>query len=270
MAQYKLYTGGPYKQNNGSAITATSTDITVGAAKNVKDSEILNRSENSTQEHGVPNVNGGVAGVGPADLTAGAEQISSVSESTEGLAQLNFTGNHGLSAGSLLVLVDETFGAGAYRVVRTTSGTGLVVNKAYNATIGALVDLLYYTLKGSLGVNTVENFIMKKNDATVHGQANSTLSSGAADYGRDKVHKTNAVRTTRTATAIRNNKWNVVEGQFTTAPTTANDFSGMDTDGSDVPDNEAKAIGGNREVGGGFTIKHGGPPQTKDYEHKTE
>src|SRR5690606_25276161 len=97
MSQYKLYTGGPYTQNNGTAITATSTDINGGAAKGISDNSLMSRAEwNNGPEF--PQLVGGVDGVVAADLTAG-ETISSFSESSEGLVQCVFANAHNLIEG---------------------------------------------------------------------------------------------------------------------------------------------------------------------------
>lgn len=267
MSNYTLYTGGPYKQNNGSAITASSTVINNGSAKNVSGSDNLVRSEWFSDKF--PGLVGGVDGVSPADIQTVGVTIDSVTQSS-GLCLLTYASAHGLVAGDIVVMGDTTFPRLVYRIIRVPSATTVVINEAYTSTLGALADITSYKIVGSFAIDTFGNYIMKLNDATVHGQAETLLRSGAADYGRSKVHKTNAVRTEKVATAIRNNTYNVVTGEFSSAPSTSNDFASMDVDGSNVPDDEAKATSPKREVGGEFTVRDGSAnPVTKEYQAKT-
>jgi hypothetical protein len=269
MAQYKLYTGGPYKQNNGTAITSTSTDITVGAAKLVKDSDILNRTENSTQEQGVPTVKGGVDGVFPGDVQNGVV-VDSFTASSEGLLQCVYGSAHGLVVGDMVIFTDVQFPKQAYRVVRVVSGTELVINELPTSDLTVLNTISTFKLEGTFSTQGAENFVMQKNDAQVHGIVASVALAGASDFGRSKMHKTNAVRTRKVATAIREGKYDFVSGEFDSGyPTEANDFGGMDTDGSNVPDDESKSAAGKREVGGELTFKSGGTPTTSEYPAKT-
>ncbi len=270
MAQYKLYTGGPYKQNNGSAITSTSTDITVGAAKSVRDSLNLNRTENSTQEASVPNVVVGVDGTASADVET-ITTIDSFAVTSDGLVQCVFGSAHSLIVGDVIRIDDTTLPKDAYRVIRVVDSVNVVINELSSSDIESLTSIAATKQKGVVGEQGVENFIMQKNDATVHGQTSSApLTSGSSDYGRSKVHKTNAVRTRKVATAIRQGKYDFVSGEFDAGyPAEANDFASMDTDASDVPDDESKSATGKREVGGEMTYRVGATPTTAEYDAKT-
>jgi hypothetical protein len=103
MSQYKLYTSGPYKQNNGSAITRTSTDVDLGTAKQVRDSENLNRVDNAS---GGQDPSGVIAG---ADVTGNtyegsAETCSSASASYNGFLVITTAASSAYVVGQSLKL----------------------------------------------------------------------------------------------------------------------------------------------------------------------
>lgn len=273
MAQYRLYTGGPYKQNNGSAITSSSTDINVGAAKYTKDGDILNRTENSTQEQGVPGVVGGVDGVASGDWDSmGTVNVDSIAEGVNGMSLIDASTSHGLVVGQLVRIDDQDlFPNQVYRVLSVPTADQILVNAVFDAEMASITELVMFKSSGDIANMDAGNYAMRKVVGTVHGETSlAPLTSGSSDYGRSKVHKTNAVRTRKVATAIREGRYDFVSGDFDAGyPTEANDFTGMDTDGSNVPDDETKSTTGKREVGGELTFKSGGAPTTTEYPAKT-
>lgn len=277
MAGYTLYTGGPYKQINGSAITASSTVIDKGTAKNVPDSENLTRSDWRAGNAETPTVVGGVDGVGCPHVSS-TLTIDTIDQSnaTEDLVQLTFSGNHGLVVGDIIMMsASETgrdeFSEVFYRVVRVVSTTDVVINKQHNTSLNGNTGAVF-TKVGTFANIGAGNYTMKRVSANVHGQAETLMRSGGSDKGLAKVHYMRSARVSKVATAIRQGKYNIYSGEWQTTafPQTANDYTSLDVDGTNVPDNESKALTGKREVGGAFSINAGGKSvQTKDYEAKT-
>lgn len=65
----------------------------------------------------------------------------------------------------------------------------------------------------------------------VNGVVDNVLRSPASDLGtRSGYHNVKSVRTTKVTKAIRDNLWNQVSGDFTSALETSNDFSTFGTD----------------------------------------
>lgn len=264
MAGYTLYTGGPYKQRNGNAVTASSTDVNGGSAKNVSSNENFRRSNWDSGVTDIPNVSGGINGVTAAQfqLMGSLNVLSVTTLNGLNLATLDSGDTTSLSVGQT-ILLGSTY---VCRVVRIISSTTFTINRT------DIFDASYSVsfIKGTFGVNEAENFIMKKFDGNVHGQVNTKLQSGAADYGRDKVHRIFALRTSKVTTAIRQGKWNIFTGQFTTDPSTSNDYTSMDIDGSNVPDEEAKDSTTKYGTKGELIYNHGGRAvKQQDYEAKT-
>jgi hypothetical protein len=266
MAQYRLYTGGPYKQNNGSAITSTSTDISVGAAKGIKDSEILNKTENSSQVPSVPDVSPGVDGVAPAD-TESFTTIDSFAATSDGLVECTFSSAHGLSIGDVVCVNEEAFPKKVYRVVRVTGGTTAVINEQSSSAITSLLSISSTKNSGVMGEQGAENFIMKKNDATVHGEAApAEIVTGSSDTGnRRKVAKhSDTIRTRKVATAIRLGKYDIVSGEFD---------SGYPASSNDAMNSDDETVDSTTKIGvkGELTFKHSGAQAaSKDYEAKND
>ena len=263
MSQYKLYTSGPYKQNDGSAITLTSTDINLGAAKQVADSTNLNRSDWTSGEKDSPNVVGGVDGVVSADLVAGVT-ISSFAEASNGLLQLTYNSAHGLTVNDIVVFDGLAAYTASYRVFSVTNSEILIINAEFVTGVDSQSDVPTFKLSGTFGVQGEDNFIMMKNDATVHGEANTKLASGASDYGRVKVAKFDiSPKTTKVATAIRTDKYNSYDGTFDTGfPETVTDSINAD----DQTVDSTTKIGTKGEL----TFRSGGAnPTSADYTAKT-
>ncbi len=268
MSNYKLYTSGPYKQNNGSAITASSTDVNLGTAKKVRDSAVLNRVENLTGTPGFPNLKGGVNGVGFAHYGT-ALTVNTVSQdtATNDLVEIEFNESHGLSAGDFIAFTNSTavgeFRDVFYRVVRVISATNIAINMEHNTSLNSLTPTAS-TISGTFAVQGDENFVMMKNDATVHGQANTKLASGASDYGRRKIAKFDeTLNTVRVATAIRSDKYNPYTGDFDT---------NFPVDTTDALNTDDETVDSTTKIGtkGELTFRSGGAnPTSADYRAKT-
>lgn len=213
---YTLYVNGPYKQNNGSAITANSTDINVGTAKAVRDSVVLNRAENSTQ---TPNSNdlGITSGVGVAHYTVINADIGLSSVNGQMIVTADGLGTDPLMAVGIQVVFDAPWLDSIYTVAEIIDGDTVRMDAGYHPGIDWSSAIAMYKVIGTITPNTRNNFIMQKNDATVHGQADPAPLAGASDFGRRKVTKfKESFRTYRSATAIRENRYNIYTGRFQT------------------------------------------------------
>lgn len=271
MAGYTLYTGGPYKQRTGSAITALSTDVNGGSAKNVSSNENFRRSDWQEGTSDVPRLIAGVAGAVGADMTQIDTFEAASIASTNGLVTITFDSSHSLSVNDCIFVDDTNFPSAVYRVITVVSADTVVINMPYTSdAILSAGTLSAKKVVGTFGEQEAENFIMKKFNGNVHGQANTDLQSGAADYGRNKVHRITALRTSRVTTAIRAGRWNIFTGQFTSAPTVSNDYTSMDIDGTNVPDDESKDSTTKYGTKGELVYNHGGRTvKQQDYEAKT-
>lgn len=270
MAGYTLYTGGPYKQRTGSAITASSTDVNGGSAKNVSSNENFRRSDWQEGNSDVPRLIPGTNGAAGAEMIFLDSFDTANITSSNGLVSMVFDGNHELSVNDCILIPDAAFGFNIYRIITVVSADTIVINMKYSSLLTGLGSLSAMKIVGTFGEQEVENFIMKKSNANVHGQANTDLQSGAADYGRNKVHRITALRTSKVTTAIRAGRWNIFTGEFSVAPSTSNDYASMDLDGTNVPDEEAKDSTTKYGTKGELAYNHGGRTvKQQDYEAKT-
>lgn len=73
-------------------------------------------------------------------------------------------------------------------------------------------------------------FVIKGYSTTLGGTATTGLQFPGSDFGntRNPIHVKESWRTTRVATAIRNNQWSDYTGGFMTLPTAATDSFGAD------------------------------------------
>ena len=269
MSQYILHTTGPYKQNDGTAITASSTVVDNGSAKIVADGDNLSNVENSTQSRRGSVVVGGndvampdVYGTLQVDIaTVSSGDYTGFDQLTKASGSINFST---CNVGDAIVLdLNTIYGRVLYKV----SDTVIICSTQ----LGEQFDMECKVYKGRIANQTLENFIMKKNDATVHGEANTTLASGAADYGRPKVKYMRSLRTRKVATKIRAGQYNMFTGLFTGgAVSNTNDYTSLDFDGTNIPDDETKTSSSNYGTKGEFAFNHGGRTiSTNDYEAKT-
>lgn len=269
-----LYTGGPYKQNNGSGITAVSTRVDGGSMKSNASSNdnfrnVLYQQGSNLNTKVVGGVDLGQAdwgsfvqssGVGVSGITNGTGQWA-------GLAVMART-SHGLVVGSVVNVQNTVTGAsttgiynGIHRVKDVPSANSVVLNTpyVYNAT-----GINFASPVGNVANQDRRNFFFRKSAGQVHGVNETRLASAASDYGRSKVHSVKAVRTQRVATAIRAGNLVLASGKFSTQPTQSNDFAGWGTD--EVTQNDST----NYALKGEFVYRYGGPSGSlNDYNGKT-
>lgn len=105
---------------------------------------------------------------------------------------------------------------------------------------------------GDFATMTEGRYIMRRggsNTEYLAGTANTTLRSGASDYGiRRSINARTVVRGPLTATAIRHNQWSTVSGVWTTDPTDSTNglgsVAGLATGGVDHAANPTGLIPG--------------------------
>jgi hypothetical protein len=269
-----LYTGGPYKQANGTTISAVSTKVDGGSMKSNSSSN--ENFRNVTYQYGNnlnPRVVGGVdlgqadwgsftasSGVGVSGITNGTGQWA-------GLATMART-SHGLVVGSVINVRNTSTGTsttgvynGIHRIKDVPSADVVILNTPY---VYAATGVVFATPVGSVASQDRRNFLFRKSAGQVHGVNETRLASAASDYGRAKVHNVKAVRTQQVATAIRAGNFVTISGKFSTQPTQINDFSGWGTD--EVTQNNSTNYG----LKGEFVYRYGGPSGSmNDYNGKT-
>ncbi len=233
----KLYTGGPYKQRDGSAITVNSTNVDTGGMKMAGTSSLVRtvnpNAGNNENTRLVGGVACGQADWGSAIATTGVSGVATGITNSNGLAQLTKL-SHGLVVGSVINVTNNATGVnsvgvyeGPHRVVSVVSVDTVVLNTPF---VTNQTGITYSVPVGDLANMDVNNYTMRTVEGTVHGVANDKITCPSSDYGRAKVHKVNAVRTRKVGTAIRAGDWVPVSGEFVNQPALANDFAGFGTD----------------------------------------
>lgn len=269
-----LYTGGPYRQNNGSNITAVSTKVSLGSMKsNSAQSGLLRPVLVSYGDNENTRVVGGVD-LGQADwgsfVNATGASASGITNGTgqwAGLAVLNATA-HGLSVGSVVNVRNTATGQsttgiynGFHRVKDVPASNTAVLNSPY---VSTATGVQYSTPVGNVASQARRNFLFMKSLGQVHGVDNTKLGSAASDYGRAKVHKVRAIRTQKVATSIRAGEFVSISGKFSTPPLQTEDYGSMGTD--EVTVNNTTNYG----LKGELVYRYGGPSGSmSDYNGKT-
>ena len=269
----KLYTGGPYKQRDGSAITETSTNVNTGGIKMPGTSDLVRTVGFGVGDNENTRVVGGVA-CGQAEwgsllsttgVSGVATGITNGAGNYVGLANMTKL-SHGLSVGDIVNISNNAVSAndtglymGPKRVVAVVNVDNVILNTEY---VRDQTGISYSAPVGSVAHQDENNYSIRTVAGTVHGQANTKITSPASDYGRNKVHKVNAVRTRKVGTAIRTGDWVPFSGEFINQPSQSNDITGYGTD---------EVTQGTSTYGlkGEFAYRFGGAsPATGDYTAK--
>jgi hypothetical protein len=266
----KLYSGGPYKQRDGSAITQTSTNVNTGGMKIAGTSNLVRTVNPGEGDNESTRLVGGVA-CGQADWgsflpTTGITGQATGINNNNGLAQLTKI-SHGLSVGSVVNVANNATGVnsvgvyeGPHRVHSVVDAHRVVLNTPY---VSDQTGITYALPVGEIANLDANNYAMRTVVGTVHGVANDKITSPASDYGRAKVHKVNAVRTRKVATAVRAGDWVPYSGEFVNQPALANDFAGFGTDEATVDSTTKYGLKGE------LAYRYGGPvPVSGEYEAK--
>lgn len=161
-------------------------------------------------------------------------QVSADVSVTADSGYAKYTKNeHGLSVGAIVNVTDtNSVVDGPQRITAVTANT-FTTTKLYTAGAGTVT---YYPSDGThFASMTAEKWIIRRVTTELAGGVSKTLlRSGASDYQiRRPIHQMEAMRTTRTATAIRAGYWNEYSGSWSTDPTTADDMATFETNGTD-------------------------------------
>jgi len=140
--------------------------------------------------------------------------------------------------------------AGAVRSVTTASITNSQLRGSINGE-GTRLDFPIVATSGPDGeITTVnagsfaywdnEKFVIRSYSTTLAGIANTNLQSPGSTTRDRSIDKVEAIRTIKTATAIRNNQWVPVSGTWSVDPSTSSDLSaaGIDKIGSQSRSNQ--------------------------------
>ena len=168
--------------------------------------------------------------VGSAAWT-GAISITSVAASG-GFAVYTLAA-HGRAVGDVINVQDtNSVVDGTQKITAVASGT-FTTDKLYISGVGILI---YRSPDGCLAFMTAGSYVIRRVTTTLANLAKTTLQSGGSDYGiRRSIHKLEAMRTLRVATAIRAGYWNFYSATWSTQPTNANDISTWGTDEAATP-----------------------------------
>ncbi len=271
-----LYSGGPYRQANGSLISAVSTKVDGGSMKSASSSN--ENFRNVLPQQG-SNLNTKVVGgvdLGQADwgsfvqATGFSGLVNGITAGTgqwAGLAVLNKFA-HGFIVGSVVNVRNTNTsqtGTGIYegihRVKDVPSSDAAVLNTPYVANASGVLTA---NPVGNVASYANRNFQYVKSLGQVHGVNNTKLASPGSDYGRAKVHKVNSIRTQKVATAIRAGHFVYASGTFSTKPAQTEDYASMGTD--EVTVNNTTNYG----LKGELVYRYGGPSGAmSDYNGKT-
>jgi hypothetical protein len=219
--------GNAYFTNAGSAITAQPT--LSGRSKNLGSNRtILNNVAFgfTVDFYGSKVVAGNhIGGL----LQGNAVNITSVAASG-GFAVYTLN-SHALVVGDIINVTDTNgIVNGSQRVTAKDTNT-FTTTKPYVSGAGTMT---YKKVTGNFATMTDGDYVMMLVTTDLAGASNDSLLS-AASFARRPIHKLEAMRTTRTATAVRAGFWNVYTGEWSTKPTSANDISDWGTDDAAVP-----------------------------------
>lgn len=167
---------------------------------------------------------------------------------------------HGRSVGDVINVTDtNNIVQGTQRITAVNSSSTFTTTKPYVSGAGTLA---YRLSSGNFAVLTPLKYVMRRVSTELAGLTKTILRSGASDFGvRRSIHKLEAMRTNRVATAIRAGYWDEYNGVFTTKPTNNNDISDFGTDHAATP---------TRAVPGELVYKTGKPlPVQANYPEKT-
>jgi hypothetical protein len=265
MANYIVNPSADVKQldASNSTITLTSTVIRGGTAKGLGANRTL--LDNSAFGKRYQGVYGSrvVAGqnVGAAAYsTSAAVALTSVADSgTADKARFTLVA-HGRSVGDIINITGSTGGVmdGIHRITAVPTANTFDTDRTYVASATAGSYKLY---RGNFATMTKGKYLIRRVTDELAGLSNTVLRSGGSEGYARSIHKVEAARSTRFATAIRAGYWDEFNGVWTTTPTTANDFSTWGTDQAATP---------TYAIPGELVYRTGKPlPVQDDYKAKT-
>lgn len=160
--------------------------------------------------------------------------ITSVADNGSG--KCRFTKNsHGLTVGTYLMIDGST--ASSLKTIHRITAVATNTFDTDVAYVASGTAGTYYPVKGNFATLTERNYVIRGGvDNNLAGTGTNVGGGFGSDFGhRRSIHKLEASRLSRTATAIRAGYWHVYSGTWTTKPTDANDISTMGTDQAATP-----------------------------------
>lgn len=236
MTAYYVYPSSDHKQIDGNAITSTSTNVTGGtlfaAGTSVPASGLFTtivQLGGRSEAYGSQIVKSkNLFGAFQSDATA----ITSVADSGGGFAKYTLAG-HSLVVGDVINVSGSTSAGvdGVQKVTAKDTNT-FTTDKAYTASASAGS---YYTVAGTFATMTADSYVMLGYASSLAGGQKSLTGFGC-DYGiRRSIHKLEAMRTVKVATALRAGYWVEYTASWSTNPSVANDISTFGTDHAATP-----------------------------------
>jgi len=228
---YTLFPDNDKLQVNGSAITATSTNVNGGTGffpGDISVNSVLTASLGLGRSNTVRDIYGsrvlqgeyvwGVFETSPISLTSVADN---------GSGKCRFTLNtHGLAVGDVIAINGSTSGAldKLHVITAVTLNTfDTRVDYVASATAGD-----YTEVNGRFASMTANAWIMRGGVSTSVAET-GLVSNQFGNLGvKRSIHYLENIRTVRTATAIRAGYWNIYTGVWSTTPTAATDALGND------------------------------------------
>lgn len=164
--------------------------------------------------------------VGYKDLISLA--VDAESEVTVGVYAGNMSVNFSLAPSEAFAVGDFLYTDKGYLtpVLAVLSTTAVVIALDFDTANTFRTAVYSKVPKDAVVQNRAGEFLIFGNTASVAGSANSAINGGATGPNRS-TNKAEAVRTRRVGTAIRAGYWDHINGEFTTAPTVANDASAL-------------------------------------------
>lgn len=236
MADYTLFADDDKKQVDGTAYVDSETVIDGGAAFALGTSVPSGPLTDQLQLGGRAAVHGSQV-VKSKDLFGAFQSskttITSVADDGNGKADFTLV-SHGLSVGDVINVTGSTSGNvdGVQKITSVPDDDSFVTDKDFtaSATAGS-----YQTVAGTFATLTEGTYLMRGYTQSVAG-GQYTYTGFGADHGiRRSIHKLEAMRTRRVATAIRAGYWNIYTGEWSTDPTVADDISDFGTDDAATP-----------------------------------
>lgn len=220
----KLVPSDDLKQLNGSAITSSSTNNYGGTAYALgsvpSDSQITARVGLGNLGASVPE---GRMGADVFSVYA-EDAVALTSVANNGSGKCRFTKNsHGLTVGTVLNITGSTTGnLDGLHVITAVATNTFDTNKDY---VASADPGDYQVSDGTYNQNTEGNFLIWGNGTlSIAGGAAEVNSNGNSGANR-AINKLEALRTVRTASAVRAGYWNSFTGAWTTKPTSADDIA---------------------------------------------
>jgi len=195
-----------------------------GAIKSARTSDHFRESPARPGEKQYSQFHGGTNGTIPADLEAGLT-VSSFTSGNGSFVQANFDAPHSFNENDFVVFSGES-----YRVASVVSSTGVLINLPYTASIGALTGIPTSGVKGTFAEG---EFQIRKFSSENHGTSlEVNLEAGASDYGRNKIHRLQTVRSSNVKTVIRGGHYIPESGIFDVPITYSDDIDAFGVDES--------------------------------------